>query len=161
MGLMIMCRNILIVFFFTAMTVKAQVGSMNVDQITERLTKNNDTTFIINFWATWCKPCVEELPVFESITQKYPKGRIKVLLVSLDFKNKVQSVLIPFVKKRNLQSEVIWLNEKNYDAIIDKIHPDWSGSLPATLIVAPHNRIVFFKEGTIDEQELHSHILTE
>lgn len=70
-----MCRNILIVFFFTAMTVKAQVGSMNVDQITERLTKNNDTTFIVNFWATWCKPCVEELPVFESITQKYPKGR--------------------------------------------------------------------------------------
>lgn len=158
---MVRLMNIVALLLLSAMTIQAQVVSMNYSQLVERFTNNNDTTFIVNFWATWCKPCVEELPVFESITQKYPKGSIKVLLVSLDFKNKVQSVLIPFVKKRNLQSKVIWLNEKNYDTIIDKIHSDWSGSLPATLIVAPHNRIVFFKEGTIDEQELHSHILTE
>ncbi len=155
---MVLLLNIIVMILLSAMTIQAQVVSMNFAQLTERFTNNHDTMFVVNFWATWCKPCVEELPVFESVTQQRSGQKIKVLLVSLDFKQKVQSVLVPFIEKRKIQSEVIWLDEKNYDSIIDKIHPDWSGSLPATLLIAPHNRILFFKEGSIDEQELHSQI---
>lgn len=149
--------KIVCAFLFLAITSNAQVVSMNVAQLHDRFVNNKDTTFVVNFWATWCKPCVEELPVFESITKKFSAEKVKVLLISLDFKNKVQSVLIPFVEKRNLQSEVIWLNEKNYDTIIDRVHSEWSGSLPATMIIAPGNTVKFFKEGTITDDELIIH----
>lgn len=150
------------IIFFTifclSITVNAQVNSVNVSQLHDRFRNNHDTTFIVNFWATWCKPCVEELPVFDSITEKFSGKKVKVLLISLDFKNKVQSALVPFVEKRKLRSEVLWLDEKNYDSIIDRIHSQWTGSLPATIIIEPGNTVVFFKEGTITENEIISQI---
>jgi thiol-disulfide isomerase/thioredoxin len=88
---------------------------------------------IINFWATWCKPCIEELPEFEAINDKYKW--VKVVLISLDDVEVLQKKVLPFVKKIGLQSDVKLLDETDYNSIIDKIHPEWSGAIPATLII--------------------------
>lgn len=102
--------------------------------IQKYLKTSSDTTYIVNFWATWCAPCVKELPYFESIHKNYKDKKVKVLLISLDFPNKYESSLKPFILKHNLQSEVVALNDPDSNNWIPKIDEQWSGALPATLI---------------------------
>jgi len=98
------------------------------------LEQENDTVYVVNFWATWCKPCVEELPYFESLTEEYSDLPVKVLLVSLDFKTQIESKLKPFIAEQKLTSEVVVFYERNPNDWIDKVDPAWSGAIPATLI---------------------------
>ena len=95
---------------------------------------DNDTTYVINFWATWCKPCVEELPYFEELTQAYKGQKVRVILVSLDFPRQFESKLAPFVGERQLQSTVIALADGRYNDWIDKVSTEWTGAIPATYI---------------------------
>lgn len=106
----------------------------NFKSLKPLLNKRNDTTYIVNFWATWCAPCVKELPIFEKIGNEYRNENVKVYLVSLDFPKQYKSKLKPFIKKHNLQSEVLALNDVDANTWIPQVNPDWSGAIPATLI---------------------------
>ncbi|MEZ4960308.1 MAG: redoxin domain-containing protein [Saprospiraceae bacterium] len=94
----------------------------------------NDTTYVINFWATWCKPCVAELPYFEKLIQAYHDQPVKVYLVSMDFPKDIEKKLIPFVRERNLAPSVVALADMDYNSWIDKVSKDWDGAIPFTLI---------------------------
>ncbi len=98
------------------------------------------TTVVINFWATWCGPCVEELPCFEELTQKYGGPDFQVWLVSLDFKTRLEKQFIPFLEKNKLKAEVILLADQNADDWIPKVHKDWEGSLPSTVVISGGQR---------------------
>ncbi len=95
---------------------------------------DTDTTYIINFWATWCKPCVAELPYFEQLTAAYADQPVKVRLISLDFPKQIESRLLPFIEKNQLQSEVWVLDDPDANSWIDKVSPQWSGAIPATVV---------------------------
>jgi thiol-disulfide isomerase/thioredoxin len=123
------------VFIFISISVCSQqnveIYTFNVLQ--NILNKKNDTVYVVNFWATWCKPCVKELPYFEKLNKEYSE-KVKVLLVSLDFEDQLETRLIPFLNQRNIESEVILLNESNPNDYIDKVSTEWSGAIPATII---------------------------
>ena len=93
----------------------------------------NDKTLVINFWATWCVPCVKELPYFEAATQAYTRDEVEVILVSLDFPDELERRVIPFVEEKTLKSKVILLNDPDANSWIDKVSPKWSGAIPATV----------------------------
>lgn len=93
-----------------------------------------DKILVINFWATWCGPCVKELPLFEALNTKYGGDNMEVLLVSFDFvEQKLKAE--DFATKKKLKSKLLLLDETDYNAFIDKIDPSWSGAIPATLMV--------------------------
>lgn len=117
------------------------------------LKPTGDSIFVINFWATWCIPCVQELPYFEQLLEKYQSEKISVKLVSLDFKKQVDKSLIPFIKKKQLKSEVILLDDKDANSWIDNVDPSWSGALPATLILNSKQRLFFEKSFNFEELE--------
>ncbi|MFK7984013.1 MAG: TlpA disulfide reductase family protein [Saprospiraceae bacterium] len=98
------------------------------------LAQQNDTIYVINFWATWCAPCVKELPYFEAVTEKYADQKVKVILVSLDFSKQLETKLKPFLKENNLQSEVLVLIDPDANSWVDKVNPAWSGAIPATIV---------------------------
>jgi thiol-disulfide isomerase/thioredoxin len=116
-------------------TMAQQIELATVDQLEHRFTEGRDTTYIVNFWATWCSPCLKELPHFEKFGQAYKDDPVKILLVSVDARSKLNTNVIPFIQKVQLHNEVLLLNEPNQQEYIDRISPDWSGSLPATLFV--------------------------
>ncbi|TXE16703.1 TlpA family protein disulfide reductase [Psychroserpens burtonensis] len=106
--------------------------------------KKDGNTYVINFWATWCAPCVKELPYFEALNTNYKNKNVEVVLVSLDFPKQIETKLVPFLKKRGFRSEVVILNDVDSNTWIPKVNKDWSGAIPATLIYNK-NRGAFYE----------------
>lgn len=104
------------------------------DQLAPIFNRDSDSTYVINFWATWCKPCVEELPYFEQLHDDFSGEKLKVILVSLDFAKDIDRKLVPFVEEHKLRSEVIALLDGQYNNWIDKVDPEWSGAIPVTVL---------------------------
>ncbi|WP_324671543.1 TlpA disulfide reductase family protein [Hymenobacter sp. GOD-10R] len=112
-----------------------QVAVIKLPDLQKRLARPSDTTYVVNFWATWCAPCIKELPSFEQLNTTYAKQKVKVLLVSMDNASLLDKKVKPFVAKRALKSEVILLNEPDPNSWITKLDPKWSGAIPFTLMV--------------------------
>jgi thiol-disulfide isomerase/thioredoxin len=140
----------LLMFAFQASAQKIQ--AYNADHLLSRIS-NKDTIYIVNFWATWCVPCVKELPSFSIVHDLYKDKPVKVLLVSFDFKEQYPAKLQAWVSKKKLRTEVIWFSETNPTEYIPKIAPQWEGGLPATLLVNNKTGAQKFKadEITLDE----------
>ena len=115
--------------------------------------QRNDTTYVVNFWATWCGPCIKELPYFERLNREWKDKKVKVVLVSLDFKSQIRTRLMKFLEKKQLESEVVVLHQSNANDWIDKVDPSWSGSIPATLVYNRQKR-AFYEQEFYNYEEL-------
>lgn len=128
-------------FYYLNTSMGAVPIHSNFDGIAPYFEKDNDTTYIINFWATWCKPCVEELPYFEQLNELYKDEKVQVILVSMDFKRQIESKLKPFIEKYELQSKVVAITDRKYNNWIDRVDGDWDGAIPVTLIYNGKRRL--------------------
>ncbi|WP_308993485.1 redoxin domain-containing protein [Mariniflexile litorale] len=117
------------------------------------LNKKDNKIYVINFWATWCAPCVKELPYFEKLNTEYANKNVDVLLVSLDFPHLYDSKLKPFIKDKKLKSKVIALDDVDMNTWIPKVDKTWSGSIPATIIYKNDTRKFFEKSFSYEELE--------
>jgi len=131
-----------------------QVPVIGLDRLEQRLLLGGDTTYVVNFWATWCGPCVKELPYFEALHKASAGTLRKVILVSLDFAEQLHTKVVPFVKQKQLQSEVVLLDEERPNEWIPRVSETWSGALPATLFVNAAKKVRHFHEGSFAEGEL-------
>lgn len=130
-----------------------QIPAMSMDQVI-RSTSSKDTTYIINFWATWCPPCVQELPEFNELYERYKDKPVRVVLVSLDFKNDYPMKLNTFIQRKRLLPEVIWLSDTNPNEFVPKVDNAWEGSIPATIIVNPGKQQRKFIEGQVTKKQV-------
>lgn len=128
------------------------------DYVQKIIDAQNDTTYILNFWATWCKPCVKELPVFNKLHQSVKNKKAKVILVSLDFKRDYETKLLPFVKNKSLLPDVVLLNEPDYNSWINKVNSLWEGAIPATFIINKKKHPVKMIEGETTFEEVIKHL---
>jgi thiol-disulfide isomerase/thioredoxin len=150
-------RNLLLIVCLVLTTAALQgqtVSIIGLDQLEARLANGADTSFIVNFWATWCGPCVKELPYFEQVENGSAGTNRKVLLVSLDFAEQLDSKVIPFIIDRGLKSEVVLMDEAKPNKWIPRVSTDWSGAIPATLFVNTEKKTRHFYEGSFKEGEL-------
>ncbi len=130
-----------------------QVEVVKFDTLEEIMTRSSNQVEVINFWATWCKPCIKELPYFQALhTEK--DNVINVTLISLDFADHLDSKVVPFVKKKGITARVLLLDEIDYNSWIDKVDPSWTGSIPATLVIDPQSGSRKFIEGELKQEEL-------
>ena len=111
-----------------------QVKKVSINEI-EELIQKSDHPLIISFWATWCLPCVHEIPYFQETVKKYEDKNVELVLVSLDFRDSYPAAIESFIKKKNFHASFYWLNETNADQFCPKIDSRWDGSIPATLFV--------------------------
>ena len=148
---------LLVITTFSIVPVEMNAQSVPViglDDLENRLENGADTTFVVNFWATWCGPCVKELPYFEVLEKANSGDAFKVLLVSLDFVNQLNSKVVPFVEKKKLVSEVVLMDEDRPNEWIPRVSEKWSGALPATLFVNTQKKTRHFHEGSFEEGDL-------
>lgn len=114
------------------------------------LHQKDSKVHVVNFWATWCAPCVKELPYFEQLQENFEKD-VEVLLISLDFPNQYETKLKPFLKKKQLKSKVIVLDDVNMNTWIPQIDSKWDGAIPVTLIYNKNKRQFYPQSFTYDE----------
>jgi thiol-disulfide isomerase/thioredoxin len=122
-----------------------KIGTL-LDQI-----KSKDTTYIVNFWATWCKPCVEELPAFDSLYKQLSGQPVKVILVSLDFIEDLDKKVIPFLEKRQVKATCFLLDETNGNDFVNTISSSWSGAIPATLFKKGEKKLLVEKKQRLED----------
>jgi len=144
--------------FFSTFLFSQKASIIKVGDLENRINNDSDTTYIVNFWATWCAPCVKELPDFDSITKTSANEKVKVLLITMDFKEDLESKVIPFMKRKKLQSEVYLMDELNGNYFIPKISEAWSGAIPATLIINNNKKYRSFYEKKLNYAFLRTEI---
>ena len=146
---------VIFLFYSTIISAQKPVVFDSYSALEKTILSDKNTTYIVNFWATWCAPCVKELPYFEKLNSENKK--VKVVLISLDFKDQYESKLLPFVKKKSIQSEVVLLTDKDYNTWLPLVDKDWSGSIPATLIIKDGKK--YFAERVFsDYNELNDYV---
>lgn len=144
---------LLVLFSYTGSFAQSSIQAVDAAMLNQRVT-HPDTVYIVNYWATWCIPCIKELPYFESIQKKYSNKPVKVLLVSFDFKEQYPEKLEQWVTTKKLQCEVLWFSEPKPNDFIPKLNKNWSGALPATTITYKKKNFYQFTEETVTESTL-------
>jgi thiol-disulfide isomerase/thioredoxin len=125
----------------------------------EKILKNNENKlFVLNFWATWCAPCVAEISGFEKAAADYDPGKVRFIMVSLDFPSQIENQLIPFLKRNKITLEIDVMMDVDYNAWIDKVDPQWQGDIPATLFFNNPKKSRYFHSGGLSEPELKKYI---
>lgn len=127
------------------------ITEIDGDGIAVLSTNSNDTTYVINFWATWCSPCVKEIDFFEEVHTSFENSKVKVILVSLDFPNQVKQRLIPFLEAKEIRAQVMLMTDLDYNSWIERVDKSWSGAIPATLIFKGERRVFLEQELTRNE----------
>jgi thiol-disulfide isomerase/thioredoxin len=110
-----------------------EIKKLKIDQLVKMI-DTSSVPLVVNFWATWCGPCIREIPWFEKAVGTYGK-KVKLLLVSIDFAEDYPKGISDFIQKNKYASQVVWLNETNADLFCPKIDPSWDGAIPATLMI--------------------------
>jgi thiol-disulfide isomerase/thioredoxin len=125
---------VLLLAIITGRSTAQKIPSVKMDDIV-KIIDSSTTPLVINFWASWCMPCIHEIPYFEKQIAQYKNKNVKLILVSLDFKEDYPEKLQAFLAKNKYTSHVLWLSETDADSFCPKIDKDWEGALPATLFV--------------------------
>lgn len=135
-------------------TLQLPLEIYDYDGLEPLINRKDNKIHVVNFWATWCAPCVKELPYFEAVHKQYKDKGVEVLLVSLDFPNTYDTRLKPFIKKHALKSKVVAFDDTDQNRWIPAINKNWSGALPATIIYRGDQRQFYEKSFTQDELEI-------
>lgn len=127
------------------------------DSDLQQIIKNPDNKlFVISFWASWCPPCVREMPVFQEVAFSYNATEVKFIMVSMDFPDKMDSQLLPFLRNNDINLEVNLMMDTDYLNWSDKVDPSFLGNIPATLFINNAKKIRYFHTGELAETELRS-----
>ncbi len=128
-----------------------QLDVLDFNGLEPYLTRTDEKTYVVNFWATWCAPCVKELPHFEELNANYKDKNVEVILVSLDFPEQYEFFLKPFIKKHDLQSKILVLDDIDMNTWIPKVNENWDGAIPVTIIYNKNKRIFYDRPFTYAE----------
>jgi thiol-disulfide isomerase/thioredoxin len=139
--------------FVIACDSSKELEVYDYDGLKPLINVTDDKIHVVNFWATWCAPCVKELPYFEKLNEEYKDKDVELLLVSLDFPRKYETKLKPFLKEKQLKSRVVCLDDVDQNRWIPAIDTTWSGALPATIIYKGNKRQFYEKSFTYEELE--------
>jgi len=142
----------IISFFFSAQFALAQeVPTLLFKDILKKV-ENTEGLVILNVWATWCKPCVAELPHFQKVQDSLRSQGVHIIIASADFDTQIPNIK-PFLEKRSLTLDACHIKDGGESGWIDLFDPSFSGAIPATAFYL-NGKKVLFHEGDFKEEEL-------
>ena len=144
---------LLVVLFGSFIASGQEVEKVKFADLQKKILTADAPLTIFNFWATWCGPCIREMPHFEAYETN---DDVKVYFVSLDFPNQFDKV-VQFLEKKGFKTEALWLDETDAEAYKPKVSKDWSGAIPATLFVAESGK-TYFQENEFSKDKLDNQI---
>lgn len=130
---------LLVLLLFTHHFLSAQqIQVVTYDSLAKKIYNKSDTTYMLHFFATWCVPCMNELPAIISYDKQHTATRYKLVLVSLDPSNTANQNLQAVISKLDITNTIYVLQDTNANDWISKVDPKWSGAIPASLFINQH-----------------------
>ena len=151
---------LLFVFAFSLTSANAQeIKKWKLQDLVAAI-KNSDKPTIINFWATFCKPCIEELPYFQETAKKYDSAGIQLILVSLDLPQAYPKKISAFAIRNKIKAPIAFLDETNADLFCPKVDQNWSSAIPASLFVNNKTGYKKFFEDQLSKEQVEKEIIS-
>jgi len=142
---------VLFIFVFGFLEIRSQEVVAYPD-FESRYVTSDDTVYVVNFWATWCAPCVKELPAFQEAVKKYAGAKVRFYFLSLDFGTDAYLKANAYLKKRGYSFSSLLTTDENANLWIPMVSKSWSGAIPATLFI--RNDLRLFHEGVMSANEI-------
>jgi thiol-disulfide isomerase/thioredoxin len=154
-----MIRIISILFFVFATTVSGaqEIPKWKLDDLKAAI-QNAEKPTIFNFWATFCKPCIEEIPYFQQLVKKYDSAGVRLVLVSLDMPELYPKKIRAFATKNKITAPITYLDETNADLFCPAVDERWSGAIPASLFINNKTGYRQFFEDQLSKEKLEKEI---
>jgi thiol-disulfide isomerase/thioredoxin len=111
------------------------------------ITNRNGKILLLNVWATWCPPCIEEFPDLVRIYNTYNDDKFEILGISVDEPDEINSKVIPFLNKNKVPFKVYLAKLDNEEKFINALNSSWNGAIPATFIYDSAGRQKYFSIG--------------
>jgi thiol-disulfide isomerase/thioredoxin len=148
------------VFIFSFAFIDANAQTIPKWKLTDLQTaiSKADKPTIFNFWATFCKPCVAEIPYFQQLVKKYESEGVQLVLISLDLSEAYPNQISSFASKYKFTSPIKFLAETNADLFCPVVDESWSGAIPASLFVNNKTGYRKFFEEQISKEKLEKEI---
>src|SRR5688572_10022486 len=118
----------------------------------------SDKPTVVNFWATFCKPCIAEIPHFQKLVRQYEKDSVQLLLVSLDMKEMYPEKIKAFASEHTFTAPIVFLDETNADVFCPRVDEKWSGAIPASLFINNKTGYRKFVEEEMSEQKFETEL---
>ena len=133
-----------------------EIKKVKADAVVKMI-ETSSNPLIINFWATWCRPCVNELNYFEKVVDKFKDKNVELVLISVDYPEDYERVA-SFVKTRGYKVKVYWLDEQETSVIQSKIDGGFEGVIPASIFINKATKYRTFHSGQLTESTLKKEI---
>lgn len=127
--------------------------TIDLDGVAKLAKNDSDDLLLINLWATWCGPCVAELPEFVEMNRMYRGRDFKLITISLDDLD-AQSKALEVLTQHHVSATNYLLDAENRDAFAEALDPQWPGPVPYTLLIAPGGKVLYRHTGEIDPLEV-------
>jgi thiol-disulfide isomerase/thioredoxin len=148
----------IIVFLFLTTIIHAQeIKRIKITDL-EKTIKESKGPLIVNFWATFCVPCIEEIPYFQELAQQYKSKDVSLVFISLDLREAYPNKIIAMAKRLKMIFPVAWLDETNADYFCPKIDTSWTGGMPSSLFVNNTTGYHKFYEDQVSREKLEKEI---
>ena len=154
-------KSLFTVGFITLLSIAAYCQKASIIKLPELeniMAAKNDTTYVVNFMATWCKPCMEEIPSFEQAAQEVSGKKFRLIYISLDAAGDLNKKLNPLLQRKKILNTTYLLDEPDYNSWIDKIEPSWDGAIPVTFIFNNEKNTRKFIKNATTHAELYAAI---
>lgn len=155
---MITTTMTLLTMWLLTAVLQTEIPEVPYTSVDERIRNGHDTVYVVHFWATWCRPCINELSVFEKTQRTAFSRPVQVLLVSLDRSQDRQTVVEPLLKRKGYRLPCVLLDTHADESWRARVDSSWTGTIPATLLVDASTQQRAFFERTVSYQELRHHL---
>lgn len=126
---------------------------LNEAELKKLLASDGDELLLINVWATWCGPCITELPEFVTINRMYRHRKLKLVTISMDEPEQEKAAL-DVLEDKFVAASNYHLAIENRDRFADLLDKEWTGPLPHTLLIAPGGKVLYRQSGEVDSLAL-------
>ncbi len=137
MAITIIC--ILSLNLFAQSSKKITVEDLDKSKLEKLIKNRKGKVLLLNIWASWCPPCKKEFPDLVKLAEKYKNSKVDIVGLSVDDRNDLQSEVIPFLQKNNVNFKIYIQNFKSVDELIS-FFPKWEGAIPLTVIFDKNGR---------------------
>ena len=139
---------------------EVKLDMIDEDAMKTLIKNNTDKVKLINVWATWCGPCVNELPDFITMNRMYRNREFELITISADLPER-RAKALTLLKKMEASNTNYLFNSTDKYKLIELIDAEWQGALPYTLLISPGGKILYRKQGAINVAEMKKRIVEQ